>query len=1307
MCKIIAKTFVITDKQKDMKRILLSLLTIVALSFAGKAQLTMLVADGTQTSEHVPIYGYWADNYLRCQTIYPAGMVEDMAGRSILGVKYFLESPAEESLNGTFQIRIGTATQASFSNTTYLNSNDFTTVYTGSINVTGPECSITFTTPYEYGGGNLVIEVAQTTRSNYSEVSFYGISHSGASLYGYSSSSWTSVSGSTDNFIPKTEFSITEGEVTCPTPTMALPTVDGLNATISWTENGTATQYAIYLDGVLTEIVNNQTSYTFTDLTPNTTYMAKVRAICAPGDSSYNISRSFTTPCGTEALPFNEGFESYPAGYNNFPDCWTNISGGTNNYTYSGNAASGGKSLRTSGGGTVATPPLATNGRPIEVIFSAKREGTSSGGFQVGFTSDPVNMTDIQWGSTLSPSDNDYHVYEQEFNSTGTSATGYVVFKQTGSSSSWYYWIDDIYVGPQSNCLRPQEITVHSVSRTGAGIGWTLPSGFAPDAYRFEYRKVGTSTWTSQTVTEPYIFLTGLTMGTEYEARVMSVCGAETSRDRSITFRTPACDVQIGDGSTSSTYVPFNGYYSYGYTQSVYPASAVGNIDTIYGVAFNSSSANSNPFTLDVYIGTTTQSSVSTSQYVPLSSLTQVVQNRSVTIGQGWNIINFTTPYVYNGSGNVVVAVDNNTGSYYSSLNFTHHAGSSCYWYQDGSDISPSAPQATSSNTLSTAPDIQFLISCAEANCRPPLVVPEVTGSHEVAIHIEPMTDESSWTVEYKLLSDQAWTMENTNVTTTDYLITDLAAGVDYQFRVTANCGSNDQSTEVRAFTYCDLFDVTYTEDFSSGKINTCWAVSQASMLYPSVVSGVLYTGPDDNSWIILPEFAEPLQNLMITLKAQHSSETGNLTIGVTNGQNIASFEELNTFDYTTEMTDIEDYFDVYTGSGTNIAIKLNSGNSNIDNIVVSLSPYCRKPNNIRVVEAEATTATIEWDANENATGAVVRYRRNDGSWNTITVEGNSATLTNLVANSRYEVIVRAICGDGETSDNSKTFTFRTACIDGSVNATESYPYIEDFENGIFCWQQEFESGELEWVTQRGDGESNMGAHGIDNAYQGRFNAVLYNLLVYNAGPKTRLISPLINTEPLAEPYLKYAYALTSYRAPQSGQSFTDEMSVYYRLNATSPWIQLRTYNTATTDWVRDSVELPQASTTFQISFLGYFKGGNGVAIDDVRVYTLGHDTRIDDQPTYTGIDDIESNPFYVFVYPNPANGSTTVQIDGADGALTVTVMDMSGRALKSEQVYCNSGCTHRVDLNGLAQGAYFVRVTGDKVNSVSKLIVR
>ena len=82
------------------------------------------------------------------------------------------------------------------------------------------------------------------------------------------------------------------------------------------------------------------------------------------------------------------------------------------------------------------------------------------------------------------------------------------------------------------------------------------------------------------------------------------------------------------------------------------------------------------------------------------------------------------------------------------------------------------------------------------------------------------------------------------------------------------------------------------------------------------------------------------------------------------------------------------------------------------------------------------------------------------------------------------------------------------------------------------------------------------------------------------------------------------------------------------------------------------------------------------------------------------GIDDVDNAN--ISLYPNPA--SSTVTLTGIEGEAMVTVVDMNGRQVYTGNT-ANGSLT--IDVSGMAQGAYFVRITGERVNAIRKLIVR
>ncbi|MCR5064731.1 MAG: T9SS type A sorting domain-containing protein, partial [Bacteroidales bacterium] len=54
-----------------------------------------------------------------------------------------------------------------------------------------------------------------------------------------------------------------------------------------------------------------------------------------------------------------------------------------------------------------------------------------------------------------------------------------------------------------------------------------------------------------------------------------------------------------------------------------------------------------------------------------------------------------------------------------------------------------------------------------------------------------------------------------------------------------------------------------------------------------------------------------------------------------------------------------------------------------------------------------------------------------------------------------------------------------------------------------------------------------------------------------------------------------------------------------------------------------------------------------------------------------------------------------------------VTVVDMNGRVVKSETMWCNDDCTLHIDVKNLALGTYFIRFSCENLNIVRKLIVK
>lgn len=177
----------------------------------------------------------------------------------------------------------------------------------------------------------------------------------------------------------------------------------------------------------------------------------------------------------------------------------------------------------------------------------------------------------------------------------------------------------------------------------------------------------------------------------------------------------------VGTGTSNSYNAPVNSLYGYSYTQQLYPASLIsaaggspsaGPITKIrFYIGSGVYSANNNAWT--VYMGNTTKTAFSTTtDWVPLSSLTNVFSGTaSFPSSAGWQEIVLTTPFIWDGTSNIVIAVDENAASYSccNYYNYTSTAGYSAIWYRnDVTNPNPAAPPTASSRGY-YFPNAQFV----------------------------------------------------------------------------------------------------------------------------------------------------------------------------------------------------------------------------------------------------------------------------------------------------------------------------------------------------------------------------------------------------------------------------------------------------------------------------------------------------------------------------------------------------------------------------------------------------------------------
>jgi hypothetical protein len=179
----------------------------------------------------------------------------------------------------------------------------------------------------------------------------------------------------------------------------------------------------------------------------------------------------------------------------------------------------------------------------------------------------------------------------------------------------------------------------------------------------------------------------------------------------------------IGTSTSTSSRFPLYTCYGYNYSQQTFLASEIvaagatsGTAGYISSIGFYASSISASSFSSKckdwvVYMGNTTKSTFSSSSdWVPYSSLTEVYDGTVTPSGTGWFTITFPTAFYWDGSSNIVIAIDENTSDYYCTAYFraTSRSGTrGLLYYNDYSNPDPTSPP-TANYTSGTIANLQL-----------------------------------------------------------------------------------------------------------------------------------------------------------------------------------------------------------------------------------------------------------------------------------------------------------------------------------------------------------------------------------------------------------------------------------------------------------------------------------------------------------------------------------------------------------------------------------------------------------------------
>ena len=1117
-------------------------------------------------------------------------------------------------------------------------------------------------------------------------------------------------------------------------------------------DNGTSLDTAyIYNDSVLT----------VSTLSPSSTYNLKVKSVCTDGSITSYVETNFNTLCGAISLPVFYDMEGYATGTTaTLPNCWNRLNNATvatNYYPYvynsTSNAHSGSNILyyyftTTSGYATkemMVFPEIDTVNFPmnqIEVSFWAKSSSYGNRPVVVGILSDPTDTNTFQPIDTVRLTT----TFEQYFVETGafTGHGAYIALMAYKDTSAYFYvYIDDIGIEVGSPCARSRELTASNSTATTVDIAWTdVVDNYT--SWKIRYAQDTLNTWTEVTANSNPFTLTGLTANTIYRAVVAPVCPdggvAFFSRD-TVRFAT--------------SQVPATVPYSYDFEN----ASEWTNWQTL-------SNTTANWYRGNVAVGNTgnamylsTDGGI-TNSWTPMA-VTNVVAYRDLvfdTVERNY-VVNFRLnaggvldgnydgihvmlvdpaeiPVVSNTAlespwghiGTVHARLDTTWGNHY--VLFDGVSGMKrlvFYWFQSNTTSHPM------SNVPPAIDDIEVVLQECE---RPYELAFDNVTPNAITFH---WTGDAAATyiVDYRPTGTTGTDLFDT-VVGTSHTISVLQANTSYSIWVRKVCSDSlvsYWSNSLTVKTLCGIMALPFTEDFESvagstyntaGVLPDCWEgysdITNANY-FPHVTGSGSYNYPHSGSKVLtmtagsstygstkivaIPPVNAPINTVSMSFWYRTESATaGVLTVGYITDLSdlVGSYVPVDTIPNTTTIVQDTVTFETVPANALQIAFRWTHTSSyysvGIDDISVwtSGSQVCNAPLFTEVTPDETSIAAHWSDRGANSYEvAVVAGEWSDSLEVTPTIVTDTFyTFTGLTGSTVYTIGVRSACYGtiySEWATTTITTDAHPCYAPTGVAATNI-----TMDGATIAWTPA-EEGQTNFELRYSTAGDTTVVSVTENPYTltGLLNATEYSVAV-------RAICGEGNYSDWSTPA---TFTTASCQMVQgvnvpAATITTSSAVVNWTANGSSSYeVGYGPLGTTTDNCTR------RTTTTNSYTITGLEEGTNYV----VYVRSICGDGIYSDwtagfnfMTTEVGIDDVDNTA--ISLYPNPA--SSTVTLTGIEGEATVTVVDMNGRVVKvigyGLEVIDNS---LTIDISDLSQGAYFVRITGERVNAIRKLIVR
>lgn len=807
------------------------------------------------------------------------------------------------------------------------------------------------------------------------------------------------------------------------------------------------------------------TNIVFKGLSPQTDYIAVVRADCGSGgNSKWSESCTFKTLCAPVLLPYSDGFETD----NTYFDCWTQSlsDGGYFTTTTSSTRVHSGSTAVYGHKATFTSLELSfEEGKNLSdyLITGFAKPDNSGTSFTVGIQKSIKDATTYLEVTTVTLEDNSsWTEFTASFAPLATLQDAadykYIVINLNAETN---ISIDDITIEEIPSCPRPAIVTVSDITDTTATVDWN-PMGTET---KWEVAVLnGTDVYKKEIVTAHPHTVTDLQATTSYMVQVRAICAeGDTSAVRDCSFKTlcatatmpytedfnsltsgiPDCWNNEAGTTTLDSY-RWN-YYSTGYNSTAC-------------IRFNS------------YMNTTGNTNFLTTVPVKITEEAQLSFVYKKQAGSGLDVylsldggLTMADTLAENIPGeaignpnwkDTVLYIDTRFVNKSVSVVFkgtSNYGSSDAYIYLDNVAVE-AVPACILSKTFKAQ-------------------VTEISSDTAKLVVSDEAQESLHW--EYVIVKGDKKVTEATPITADGdtVVLRGLEPGTKYNVYVRHYCDEENVSSwtaPVPFKTTCIAEELPLTEDFNSltSGIPDCWNNKQGTTANLTYRWNYYATGYNNTACVRFDSkdnsngntnFLElPPVNLSekARISFSYKKKAGSrldmylsLDAGVTFADTLAENLSSTNEQWKTVLYGIDERF---VGSTVTIVFKATSdygyGDDYIylDNVVVEAVPDCDVPKSVSIIKREKNTAIFAIQRNDGQEDCTYEYT-------VVTAEGDVATapvtaclsdtvtISSLTPQTDYLLYVRTVCAEDKYSVWSDPANFSTLC------SALDLPYTEDF----------------------------------------------------------------------------------------------------------------------------------------------------------------------------------------------------------------------------------------------------------------------